>query len=50
MAEGPQQDPYGRPEFAPFVAVQRVHESLDEAVCLAGNDISIAVEQDIEVR
>ena len=39
-----------RPDLAKLVAVQRVHQSLGQAVCVPGEDISIAVEQDIEVR
>ena len=39
-----------RPDLAKLVAVQRVHQSLKQAVCVPGEDITIAVEQDIEVR
>ncbi len=39
-----------RPDLAKRVVVQRVHQSLAQAVCVPGEDISIAVEQDIEVR
>lgn len=39
-----------RPDLAKFVAVQKVHRSLNQAVCVPGEDIAIAVEDDIEVR
>ena len=39
-----------RPDLAKLAAVQKVHQSLNQAVRVAGEDISIAVEQDIEVR
>ena len=39
-----------RPDLAKQVAVQKVHRSLNQAVCVPGEDIAIAVEDDIEVR
>lgn len=39
-----------RPDLAKLVTVQRIHQSLGQAVCVAGEDIAIAMEQDIEVR
>ena len=39
-----------RPDLAEHVAVQKVHRSLKQAVRVPGEDISIAVEDDIEVR
>ena len=39
-----------RPDLAKHVAVQKVHRSLKQAVCVPGEDIAIAVEDDIEVR
>ena len=39
-----------RPDLAKHVAVQKVHRSLNQAVCVPGEDIAIAVEDDIEVR
>ena len=39
-----------RPDLATELAVQKVHESLQEAVCFRGEQIGIAVEQDIELR
>ncbi len=39
-----------RPDLANHVAVQKVHRSLNQAVCVPGEDIAIAVEDDIEVR
>ena len=39
-----------RPDLAEFVAVQKVHLTLPQAVGIRGEEIPIAVEQDIEVR
>ena len=39
-----------RPDLAEQVAIQKVHPSLEQAVCIPGEEIGIAVEQDIEVR
>ena len=39
-----------RPDLASLVTVQKVHASLERAVCVAGEEVSIAVEQGIEVR
>lgn len=39
-----------RPDLAGLVTVQKVHASLQRAVCVAGEEVSIAVEQGIEVR
>ena len=39
-----------RPNLAELVTVQKVHPKLGQAVCIRGEEISIAVEQDIEVR
>ena len=39
-----------RPDLAKQVTVQKMHRSLEQAVCIPGEEISIAVEQDIEVR
>ena len=39
-----------RPDLALAVAVQKVHRSLEQAVCIPGDEIPIAVEQEIEVR
>ncbi len=39
-----------RPDLSESVAIQKVHRSLEKAVCIPGEDIPIVVEQDIEVR
>ena len=39
-----------RPEFADQVSIQKVVSSLPQAVCLRGDQIRVAVEQEIEVR
>ena len=39
-----------RSDLAPLVAIQRIHPSLKQAVAVPGEDVTIAVEQDIEVR
>ena len=39
-----------RPNLADQVCIQKVDTSLDTAVCLRGDQIKVAVEQDIEVR
>lgn len=39
-----------RPELEDQVSLQKVTRSLTEAVCLQGDQIKVAVEQDIEVR
>ena len=39
-----------RPDLAEQVAIQKVHPSLEQAVCIPGEEIGVAVEQDIEVR
>lgn len=39
-----------RPDLSESVAIQKVHRSLEQAVCIPGEDIPIVVEQDIEVR
>ena len=39
-----------RPDLADQVTIQKVDRSLSQAVCLRGDQIKVAVEQDIEVR
>ena len=39
-----------RPDLTDQVSVQKVDTSLKQAVCLRGDHIKVAVEQDIEVR
>ena len=39
-----------RPELADQVSIQKIDTSLKQAVCLRGDQIKVAVEQDIEVR
>ena len=39
-----------RPDLKDEVSIQKVHSSLKQAVCLRGDQIRVAVEQDIEVR
>ena len=39
-----------RPDLAEQVTIQKMHLSLEQAVCIPGKEIQIAVEQDIEVR
>lgn len=39
-----------RPDLAPHLSVQKVHTSLDHAVCFDGEQIAIAVEQEIDLR
>ncbi len=39
-----------RPDLSELVAIQKVHRSLEKAVCIPGEDIPIVAEQDIEVR
>jgi len=39
-----------QPELTDQVAIQKVDRSLPQAVCVRGNQIPVAVEQDIEVR
>lgn len=39
-----------RPDVATLVAIQKVHRSLDQAVCISGEEISIATDEGIEVR
>lgn len=39
-----------RPDLAGEVSIQKVHPSLERAVCFAGEQISIAVDQEIELR
>ena len=39
-----------QPDLSESVAIQKVHRSLEQAVCIPGKDIPIVVEQDIEVR
>lgn len=39
-----------KPEFEDQVTIQKVDRSLPQAVCLRGDQIKVAVEQDIEVR
>ena len=39
-----------RPDLAELVAVHKIHRSLGQAVCIGGDEIPIAVEQDIEMR
>lgn len=39
-----------RPDLSESVAIQKVHPSLEQAVCIPGEDIPTVVEQDIEVR
>ena len=39
-----------KPDLKDEVSIQKVDNSLKEAVCLRGEQIKVAVEQDIEVR
>ena len=39
-----------QPDLSESVVIQKVHQSLDQAVCIPGEDIPTVVEQDIEVR
>ena len=39
-----------RPDLAGEVSVQKVHPSLEHAVCFAGEQLAIAVDQEIELR
>ena len=39
-----------QPDLSESVAIQKVHRSLERAVCIPGEDIPTVVEQDIEVR
>ena len=39
-----------RPDFEEEVSIQKIHSSLKQAVCLRGDHIKVAVEQNIEVR
>ena len=39
-----------KPEFEDQVTIQKVDRSLNQAVCLRGDQIKVAVDQDIEVR
>ena len=39
-----------RPDLMDDVSIQKVTKSLEQAVCLRGDQIKVAVEQDIEVR
>ena len=39
-----------RPDFDDEISIQKVHGSLKQAACLRGDQIRVAVEQDIEVR
>ena len=39
-----------RPDFEEEVSIQKIHSSLKQAVCLRGDQIKVAVEQNIEVR
>lgn len=39
-----------RPDLAGEVSIQKVHPSLERAVCFSGEQITIAVEQEIELR
>ena len=39
-----------RPDLSESVAIQKVHRSLEQAVCIPGEDIPTVVEQGIEVR
>ena len=39
-----------RPDFDDEVSIQKIHGSLQQATCLRGDQIRVAVEQDIEVR
>ena len=39
-----------RPDLAETVAMHKVHSSLDQAVCFPGEQIAIAVDQQIELR
>ena len=39
-----------RPELDDQVSIQKIHGSLKQAACLRGDQIRVAVEQDIEVR
>lgn len=39
-----------QPDLSESVSIQKVHRSLEQAVCIPGEDIPTVVEQDIEVR
>ena len=39
-----------RPDLEEEVSIQKIHSSLKQAVCLRGDQIKVAVEQNIEVR
>ena len=39
-----------RPDFDDEVSIQKIHGSLNQAACLRGDQIRVAVEQEIEVR
>ncbi len=39
-----------QPSLAEEVSIQKIHSSLEQAVCLQGDQIGIAVDHDIEVR
>lgn len=39
-----------RPDLAGEVSIQKVHPSLERAVCFAGEQIEVAVDQEIELR
>lgn len=39
-----------RPDLAGEVSIQKVHPALERAVCFAGDQIAIAVDQEIELR
>ena len=39
-----------QPDLAEHVSIQKVHPSLEQAVCFAGEQIAIAAEQEIELR
>ena len=39
-----------RPDLDDEVSIQKIHGSLKQAACLRGDQIRVAVEQEIEVR
>ena len=39
-----------RPDLQNLVSIHKIHSSLNKGVCVLGEEIPIAVEQDIEVR
>ena len=39
-----------RPDLGEEVSIQKIHGSLKQAACLRGDQIRVAIEQNIEVR